>query len=76
MENVEERVRKVVGEQFGIDAASIGLGHSFTDDIGGDSLELVELVMNVEEEFDVEIPAEEAEQLMTTGSVVNWLNNH
>tara|TARA_Y100001951_G_C11268341_1_gene257043 strand:+ start:216 stop:446 length:231 start_codon:yes stop_codon:yes gene_type:complete len=76
MENVEERVRKVVGEQFGIDAASIGLGHSFTEDIGGDSLELVELVMSVEEEFDVEIPAEEAELLMTVKSVIDWLNSH
>ena len=76
MENVEERVKKVVGEQFNIDAVSINLDHDFMNDIGSDSLDLVELVMNIEEEFDVEIPAEEAEQLMTTGSVVNWLNNH
>ena len=76
MENVEKRVRKVVGEQFNIDAVSINLDHDFMNDIGSDSLDLVELVMNIEEEFDVEIPAEEAEQLMTTGSVVNWLNNH
>ena len=76
MENVEKRVRKVVGEQFNIDAVSLNLDHDFMNDIGSDSLDLVELVMNIEEEFDVEIPAEEAEQLKTTGSVINWLNNH
>ena len=76
MENVEKRVRKVVGEQFNIDAVSINLDHDFMNDIGSDSLDLVELVMNIEEEFDVEIPAEEADSMLTIRSVVDWLTNH
>lgn len=75
MENVEQRVKAMVAEQFDI-PSEISLDHRFKEDIGGDSLELVELVMAVEEEFDVEIPAEEADSMLTIRSVVDWLNQY
>lgn len=62
MSNIEERVKKIIVEQLGVDEAEVKNEASFVDDLGADSLDTVELVMALEEEFDTEIPDEEAEK--------------
>ena len=62
MENIEQRVRKIVAEQLGVNEAEIKNDSSFVDDLGADSLDTVELVMALEEEFEMEIPDELAER--------------
>lgn len=73
--SVEERVYKVIEEQLGIDESEITEDASFEDDLGADSLDLAELVMGFEEEFDVIIPDEEAEQITTVGEAINKLES-
>ncbi|MCV5755148.1 acyl carrier protein, partial [Escherichia coli] len=63
MSNIEERVKKIIVEQLGVDEAEVKNEASFVDDLGADSLDTVELVMALEEEFDTEIPDEEAEKI-------------
>ena len=63
MENIEQRVKKIVAEQLGVNESEIKIESSFVDDLGADSLDTVELVMALEEEFECEIPDEEAEKL-------------
>lgn len=65
MENVEQRVKKIVAEQLGVNEAEIKNESSFVDDLGADSLDTVELVMALEEEFDVSVPEEELEGVET-----------
>ena len=65
MSNIEDRVKKIVAEQLGVKEDEVSNGSSFVDDLGADSLDTVELVMALEEEFDTEIPDEEAEQITT-----------
>ncbi len=65
MENIEQRVKKIVAEQLGVNEADIKIDSSFVDDLGADSLDTVELVMALEEEFECEIPDEEAEKITT-----------
>ncbi len=65
MENIEQRVKKIVAEQLGVNEADIKNESSFVDDLGADSLDTVELVMALEEEFECEIPDEEAEKITT-----------
>src|ERR1700681_4907944 len=65
MENVEQRVKKIVAEQLGVNEADIKNDSSFVDDLGADSLDTVELVMALEEEFETEIPDEAAEKITT-----------
>ncbi|HHY36987.1 MAG TPA: acyl carrier protein [Firmicutes bacterium] len=67
------RVREIIAEQLGIDEDEIKLESSFIDDLGADSLDLVELIMALEEEFDLEIPDEEAEKIVTVGDAVEYL---
>ena len=67
MPSVEEAVKKIIVEQLGVDADEVTDSASFTDDLGGDSLDIVELVMAFEEEFDIEIPDEEAEKIADPG---------
>ena len=67
-----EKVQEKVAEQLGIDAEEVLLESSFIDDLGADSLDIVELLMALEEEFDIEIPDEEAEKLVTVGDVVDY----
>jgi acyl carrier protein len=71
--SVEERVYNVIEEQLGVDESEITEEASFEDDLGADSLDLAELVMGLEEEFDVIIPDEEAEQITTVGEAINKL---
>ena len=62
-----EKVKKVLAEQLGVDESVITLDSSFVDDLGADSLDIVELIMGLETEFDIEIPDEEAEKISRTG---------
>ena len=76
MEQIVERVRKVVVDQLGVDEASVKLESSFVEDLGADSLDAVELVMALEEEFECEIPDEEAEKITTVENAVNYIVAH
>jgi len=76
MSSVEERVRKIVVEQLGVKEEEVVIGASFVDDLGADSLDTVELVMALEEEFECEIPDEEAEKISTVQLAVNYINQH
>ena len=72
----EERIKEIIVEQLGVDADQITPDASFMDDLGADSLDTVELVMAFEEEFDIEIPDEDAEKIRTVKDVVTYLNAH
>jgi acyl carrier protein len=76
MSNVTERVKKIVVEQLGADEDKVVESASFVDDLGADSLDTVELVMALEEEFECEIPDEEAEKITTVGEAVAYINAH
>ncbi|MBS6196103.1 MAG: acyl carrier protein [Clostridiales bacterium] len=70
-----EKMRKIIAEQLNCEAETIGMDTSFKDDLGADSLDLFELVMALEEEYGIEIPAEELADLETVGDVVEYLKN-
>ena len=76
MSNIEDRVKKIVAEQLGVKEDEVSNESSFVDDLGADSLETVELVMALEEEFDTEIPDEEAEQITTVQLAINYINEN
>ena len=76
MENVEQRVKKIVAEQLGVNETEVNSESSFVDDLGADSLDTVELVMALEEEFDCEIPDEEAEKITTVKQAVDYVSAH
>jgi acyl carrier protein len=76
MENIEQRVKKIVAEQLGVNESEIKIESSFVDDLGADSLDTVELVMALEEEFECEIPDEEAEKITTVQQAVDYINTH
>jgi acyl carrier protein len=76
MSDVVERVRKIVVEQLGVKEEEVTLEASFVDDLGADSLDTVELVMALEEEFETEIPDEEAEKITTVQLAVDYINTH
>ena len=76
MSSVEERVRKIVVEQLGVKADEVTTTASFVDDLGADSLDTVELVMALEEEFECEIPDEEAEKITTVEQAIKYINEH
>ena len=76
MENVEQRVMKIVAEQLGVNEGEVKSESSFVDDLGADSLDTVELVMALEEEFDCEIPDEEAEKITTVKQAVDYVSAH
>lgn len=76
MENLESRVKKVIAEKLGVDEATIKNESSFVDDLGADSLDTVELVMALEEEFNVQIPDEEAEKITTVQQAVDYVSAH
>jgi len=76
MENIEQRVKKIVAEQLGVNEADIKNESSFVDDLGADSLDTVELVMALEEEFECEIPDEEAEKITTVQQAVDYVTNN
>jgi acyl carrier protein len=74
--SVDKKVREIVAEQLGKDVNDITTGASFIDDLGADSLDIVELVMKMEEEFAIEIPDEEAEKIKTVNDVVEYIKAH
>ncbi|WP_241087332.1 acyl carrier protein [Candidatus Vondammii sp. HM_W22] len=76
MSSVEERVKKIVVEQLGVSEDEVTLEASFVDDLSADSLDTVELVMQLEEEFQTEIPDEEAEKITTVKLAVDYINAH
>jgi acyl carrier protein len=76
MSSVEERVVKIVAEQLGVNESEVSKGSSFVNDLGADSLDTVELVMALEEEFDCEIPDEEAEKITTVQQAIDYINAH
>ena len=73
---VEERVKKIVVEQLGVKEEEVTNDASFVDDLGADSLDTVELVMALEEEFNTEIPDEEAEKITTIQEAINYVTSH
>jgi len=76
MSDIEQRVKKIVTEQLGANEADVKNESSFVDDLGADSLDTVELVMALEEEFDCEIPDEEAEKITTVQQAIDYVNAH
>lgn len=76
MSNIEERVKKIIVEQLGVSEDEVTPEASFVDDLGADSLDTVELVMALEEEFDTEIPDEEAEKITTVQAAINYILAH
>jgi acyl carrier protein len=74
--SIEKRVVKIVAEQLGIDEADVKPESSFVDDLGADSLDTVELVMALEEEFDCEIPDEDAEKIATVQQAIDYIEAH
>jgi len=72
---MDEKVKKIIEEQLGVEGDKIQENASFIDDLGADSLDIVELVMAMEEEYDIEIPDEDAEKLKTVGDVSSYLKD-
>jgi acyl carrier protein len=76
MENIEQRVKKKVAEQLGVKEEDVKNESSFVDDLGADSLDTVELVMALEDEFECEIPDAEAEKITTVQQAIDFIKNH
>jgi acyl carrier protein len=74
MATLEDRLKTIIVDQLGVEAEKVTANASFINDLGADSLDIVELVMAMEEEFDIEIPDEEAEKIKTVGDATNYLN--
>jgi len=73
---IEERVAEIVAEQMGVDKSQITRETSFVNDLGADSLDTVELVMEFEDEFDISIPDEDAEKIQTVGQAIDYVEAH
>ncbi len=74
--SVEEKVKEIIVDQLGVDEKQVVPQASFIDDLGADSLDTVELVMALEEEFDIEIPDEEAEKIASVANAVDYIKSH
>ena len=74
--SIEKRVKEIVAEQLGVDEAQVTNEASFMDDLGADSLDTVELVMALEEEFDIEISDENAEKIQTVQDAIDYITEH
>ncbi|MBA3034872.1 MAG: acyl carrier protein [Desulfobacterium sp.] len=74
--SVEDKVKKIIAEKLGIDLSDVVREASFVNDLGADSLDLVELIMTMEEEFEMEIPDDDAEKLFTVKDVVDYISSH
>ncbi|GDX61054.1 MAG: acyl carrier protein [Nitrosospira sp.] len=75
MENLEQRIKKIVAEQLGVNETEVKNESSFVEDLGADSLDTVELVMALEEEFECEIPDEQAEKINTVQQAIDYVNS-
>ena len=75
-EEIFDKVKEIIVEQLGVADTSVTLEASFIDDLGADSLDIVELVMALEEEFDIEIPDADAEKVVTVNDVVDYIKDH
>ena len=73
--SVEEKVREIIVDQLGVDEKQVTAGAAFIDDLGADSLDTVELIMQFEEEFGIEIPDDDAESLLSVGKAVDYISN-
>jgi acyl carrier protein len=76
MASAEEKIKQIIVEQLGVDEAEVTASASFQDDLGADSLDIVELVMAFEEAFDVEIPDEDAEKIKTVKDAIDYIKAH
>jgi acyl carrier protein len=76
MSTVDQRVKGIVAEQLGVKEEQVTSDASFVDDLGADSLDTVELVMALEEEFEIEIPDEDAEKITTVQQAIDYINEH
>jgi acyl carrier protein len=76
MSDIEQRVKKIVAEQLGVNEAEVKNASSFVNDLGADSLDTVELVMALEEEFGCEIPDEDAEKITTVQQAIDYVTAH
>ncbi|MDQ5920475.1 MAG: acyl carrier protein [Pseudomonadota bacterium] len=76
MDNLEARVKKVIADKLGVDEATIKNESAFVDDLGADSLDTVELVMALEEEFNCQIPDEDAEKILTVQLAIDYIKSH
>ncbi len=74
--SIESKVSEIVSEQLGVEKDKVNAGSSFVDDLGADSLDTVELVMAFEEQFNMEIPDEDAEKIKTVGDAINYIKEH
>jgi acyl carrier protein len=76
VDNIFEKIKEIVVEQLGVDEEEVTEKASFVDDLGADSLDIVELIMALEEEFDMEIPDEDAEKISTVGDAIKYIKEH
>ncbi len=74
--SVEEKVKEIIIEQLSVEAGQVTEAAKFFDDLGADSLDIVELVMALEEEFSLEIPDEDAEKIVAVGDAINYIKEH
>jgi acyl carrier protein len=74
--NIEAKVKSIIADQLGVSEDEIKIESSFIEDLGADSLDIVELVMAMVEEFEIEIPDEEAENIKSVGDAINYINTH
>ena len=74
--SVQDKVKKIIAEKLGVDPSDVVPQASFIDDLGADSLDLVELIMSMEEAFEIEISDEDAEKLKTVQDAIDYINNH
>ena len=75
-EEIFEKVKAIIVEQLGVADTAVTMEASFIDDLGADSVDIVELVMSIEEEFDIEIPDSDAEKVVTVGDVVDYIKEN
>jgi acyl carrier protein len=75
-DEISEKVKAIIVEQLGVDEEEVNLKSSFTDDLGADSLDNVELIMALEDEFDIEIPDEEAEKISNVQDAIKYIEEH
>ena len=76
IEEIESKVKTIIAEELGVEESKVVPEASFNDDLGADSLDTVELVMMLEEQFSIEIPDEEAQKIVTVGDAINFIKEH